>query len=346
MPAGSSDGSLSRATSASSPVLTSGRARGPDAQRATVWSKNGSTKRSAERSAQSTAGAGPEKSSRIGVQRARSASSIGRWRLFGISCRAAGRGIRSRSAIGPARSAVRIEPGQIANPKRLGAFRDEQHRGLVVGAGGYRQTRKLQRNAVGNRLHPRIERLVLPHQRLFVDSGGVRDWSTGGHWPRRTKTSANKSRPPAMALGSSTVLTASRTRTPRVACMSASSRCRGGSSGVQTVVVETPRIKRPDGKHERRWARGFRRSDGRIALSLSRPHELCHVAHTARRRLPGASRSAPGGRRWRPPCRPAATRAALRRRRCTNARSWIRGSAGSTRRGRRSGERAPVTRAA
>ena len=52
MPAGSSDGSLSRAASASSPVLTSGRAPGPDAQRATVWSKNGSTKRSADRSAQ------------------------------------------------------------------------------------------------------------------------------------------------------------------------------------------------------------------------------------------------------------------------------------------------------
>ena len=34
MPAGSSDGSLSRATSASSPVLTSGLACGPDAQRA------------------------------------------------------------------------------------------------------------------------------------------------------------------------------------------------------------------------------------------------------------------------------------------------------------------------
>jgi len=76
MPAGSSDGRVSRATSASSPVLTSGRARGPDAQRATVWSKKGSTKRSAERSAQSTVGAGPEKSSLIGVQRARSASSI------------------------------------------------------------------------------------------------------------------------------------------------------------------------------------------------------------------------------------------------------------------------------
>jgi hypothetical protein len=56
MPAGSSDGSLSRATSASSPVLTSRRACGPDAQLATVWSKNGSAKRSADRSAQSTAG--------------------------------------------------------------------------------------------------------------------------------------------------------------------------------------------------------------------------------------------------------------------------------------------------
>ena len=97
MPAGSSDGSLSRATSASSPVLTSGLACGPVAQRATVWSKNGSTKRSAERSAQSTVGAGPEKSNLIGVQRARSAIAISR--------RAAGRGIHSRSGFGPVPSA-------------------------------------------------------------------------------------------------------------------------------------------------------------------------------------------------------------------------------------------------
>jgi hypothetical protein len=77
MPASSSDGSLSRATSASSPVLTSGLAYGPDNQRATVSSKNGSTKRSAVRSAQSTSGTRPEKSNLIGVhQPSRSSTSV------------------------------------------------------------------------------------------------------------------------------------------------------------------------------------------------------------------------------------------------------------------------------
>ncbi len=67
--------------------------------------------RSAERSAQSTVGAGPEKSSLTGVQPARSASSIipaGRipdvLRHRHISHQTAGRGIRSQSAIGLAQS--------------------------------------------------------------------------------------------------------------------------------------------------------------------------------------------------------------------------------------------------
>jgi hypothetical protein len=54
--------------------------------------------------AQSTVGAGPEKSSLTGVQRARSASSIRRAAVQ-ISCRTLGLGIRSRSGTGLARSA-------------------------------------------------------------------------------------------------------------------------------------------------------------------------------------------------------------------------------------------------
>src|ERR1700685_1692948 len=98
MPAGSSDGSLSNARNASSPVLTSGWAPGLVAHRATVWSKKGSSKRSAERSAQSTVGVGPEKSNLIGVQRARSAISISR--------PGAGQGTGSRSGFGQVRFAA------------------------------------------------------------------------------------------------------------------------------------------------------------------------------------------------------------------------------------------------
>src|ERR1700730_5942147 len=98
MPAGSSDGSLSNTRNALSPVLTSGWAAGLVAHRATVWSKNGSSNLSAERSAQSTVGVGPEKSNLIGAQRARSAISISR--------PGAGPGTRSRSGFGPIRSAA------------------------------------------------------------------------------------------------------------------------------------------------------------------------------------------------------------------------------------------------
>src|ERR1700692_48858 len=151
MPAGSSDDSLSSATSASSPVRTTGRARGPDAQRATVWSKNGSAKRSAERSAQSTVGAGPEKSSLTGVQRARSASSMSVLKS----------GKESAHNQRPDQLDLLLQPqlGQIANPKRLSAFRDECHRGFVISSGAYRQTRKLQRDAAVNIFHPGEERL-------------------------------------------------------------------------------------------------------------------------------------------------------------------------------------------
>ena len=146
MPAGSSDGSPSKATSASSPVLTSRRARGPDAQRATVWSKNGSTKRSAERSAQSTAGAGPEKSNLIGVQRSRSASFIRSAVVFrdllrlgptqpGAVVGEPDKEFAHNQRSGQLRLLRRSQPRQIADPKRLGAPGEEQHRGFVVGTG-------------------------------------------------------------------------------------------------------------------------------------------------------------------------------------------------------------------
>src|SRR5271168_2143614 len=165
MPAGSSDGSLSSATRASRPVLTTGRARGPDAQRATVWSKNGSAKRSADRSAQSTAGAGPEKSSLTGVQRARSASSI--------SVLKSDKESAHNQRPDQLDLLLRPQLGQVANPKGLGASRDECHRGFVIGSGAYRQTRKLQRYAAFYIFHPGKERLVLPHECLSVDSDAV-----------------------------------------------------------------------------------------------------------------------------------------------------------------------------
>src|ERR1700753_3657701 len=110
MPDGSSDGSLSNARNASSPVLTSGWAPGLVAQRATVWSKNGSSKRSAERFAQSTVGAGPEESNLIGVQQARSAISISR--------PGAGPGTHSRSGYGPGRSAAPRTAREGRKPER------------------------------------------------------------------------------------------------------------------------------------------------------------------------------------------------------------------------------------
>src|ERR1700733_14897216 len=114
MPAGSSDGSLSNARNASSPVLTSGWAPGLVAHRATVWSKKGSSKRSAERSAQSTIGVGPEKSNLIGVHRARSAISISRPE--------AGQGTRSRSGFGPVRSAAPQTVPEGRKPERAQRF--------------------------------------------------------------------------------------------------------------------------------------------------------------------------------------------------------------------------------
>jgi hypothetical protein len=67
---------LSKANRASKPVRTNGLNRELAAQRATIWSKNGSRKCSADRSAQSMAGALPERSTRTGVQRASSEGSI------------------------------------------------------------------------------------------------------------------------------------------------------------------------------------------------------------------------------------------------------------------------------
>ena len=225
MPAGSSDGSRSSATSASRPVLTSGRAPGPDAQRATVWSKNGSAKRSARQIGPVDRRDGPGK---VEPDR-RPAREDGELHY------------RRESVVNPDQESAHdkrpdqldlfllSQSGQIANPKGLGASRDEHHRGFVVGPGADRQTRKLQRNTAVNSPHARIERLEIPHTvcpsipALFV-VGPI-----GGQRPRRTRRSANTSRPPAMALGSSTALTASRRRAARFACTSASSRCRGGS---------------------------------------------------------------------------------------------------------------------
>src|ERR1700722_4250135 len=114
MPAGSSDGSLSNARNASSPVLTSGWAPGLVAHRATVWSKNGSSKRPAERPAQATVGVGPEGPKLIGGQRARSPISISR--------PGAGQGTRSRAGFGPVRfAAPQTAPGD-RKPERAQCF--------------------------------------------------------------------------------------------------------------------------------------------------------------------------------------------------------------------------------
>ena len=94
-----------------------------------------------------------------------------------ISCRTVRLGIRSRSGSGLARSAPAHPVREDRKPET--ARRDELHRGFVVRTRAYRQTRKPQRNTAGNSLHARIERLVLPHECLSVDSGGGRgrfDW--------------------------------------------------------------------------------------------------------------------------------------------------------------------------
>ena len=145
---------------------------------------------------------------------------------------------------------LRFQPGQIANPKRLGASRDECHRAFVVETGADRQSRKLQRNATGNSLHARIERLVLDDQCLPVDSCGVRDlpdrWASAvadQDIRQHVQTSRDDARV-RNGFDSFTYQDAQGRLYIRVIEMP------WWQTGIQTVIVETPRIKRTDGKHE------------------------------------------------------------------------------------------------
>ena len=334
MPAGSSDGSLSNATRASSPVLTSGWARRTHrpAGDGLVEERFAEAFRRKIRPVDHRRG--PGKVASDGVQRARSQSPSGVGQPDKESLTI---NVQDKSVCCPARS-----PDN--SPTRNGPVLLETN-GIAASWSELALIDKLANckdNAVMNSLHPGIQRLVLRHLCLPVDCVGACDLSNRWASAAPNQGVRQQSSTPAIASGSSTVPTASRIRSRTVAPRSASSRCRAGRRAFRRSSRKLCEYSAPMASINTvgAWIPTVRWMDCSDAVSACAPGR---AARTARHRLPGARRLASGDLQQQPPF-PGRARARVAdgRRRRTNARSWSPGPAGPTRRGRRSGEPAPL----